>query len=141
MKKLALAMMSLAFVLFLSSTVSAFQSNKPKVQSQPQAITYEVVVILTTHSVLCSKYTINIRDEIGNLVAEPIEYVEGKRTYVFHESGPVLGVRIATMEIMDGPISDCKFLAYIQPAQKHGHFMIGHTYQFFLYPWSTPGDK
>jgi hypothetical protein len=141
MKKLALTMMSLAFVLFFSSTASAFQSNKPKVQSQPQAITYEVVVILTPHSVLCSKYTINIRDEMGNLVAKPIEYVEGKRTYVFHESGPVIGARIATMEKMDGSRSYCNFMAYIQPAQKFGHFMIGHTYQFFLYPWSMPADK
>ena len=45
------------------------------------------------------------------------------------------------LEKMDGSRSYCNFMAYIQPAQKFGHFMIGHTYQFFLYPWSMPADK
>ncbi len=140
MKKLALTMASLAFVLFLSSTASAFQTNKPKTQSQPQTITYAVVVLPAPQTELCNKYTINIRDELGNLVAEPIEYVEGKRTFFFHESGPVIGARIATMEIKDGPRKSCSLNTYTQPAQKFGHFSIGHTYQFYLYPRTIPGD-
>ncbi len=141
MKKLKLTMVSLAFVLFLSSTAFALQTNEPKPQSEPQTITYMVVVLPYSFTILCNNYTINIRDEMGNLVAEPIKYVEGKKTYVFHESGPVIGARIATMEQMDGPQKNCSSHTYTQPDQIFGHFMIGHTYQFFLYPWSMPADK
>ncbi len=140
MKKLKLTMVSLAFVLFLSSTAFARQTNEPKPQSEPQTITYMVVVLPYSFTILCNNYTINIRDEMGNLVAEPLEYTEGKRSFIFHESGPVIGARIATMEIMDGPQKVCSFHTYIQPDQMFGHFNIGNTYQFYLYPITILGD-
>ncbi len=140
MKKLKLTMASLAFVLFLSSTAFAFQTNEPRPQNNSQSITYVVSVLPSTSFSPCNKYFVNVTDNQGNLVDAPQEYIEGKSNYIFHELGPIMGTRIANMEIMGGPINICNLKTYIKSDEIFGRFNTTHTYEFFLEPRTIPGD-
>ena len=85
---------------------------------------------------------VSVQDEDGNYVAGSIIYMEGINTYVFHESGPISGIRSAFLERIDSPCcNSCNNIWYTQPHHVQANFRNGQTYMFHLEPSDVHNNK
>jgi hypothetical protein len=141
MKKLALTMVSVAIVLFISSSSFAFQKKDPRIAASPALITYVVNVSAPSTLNVCPSYMVTLSDKYGNWIAAPLMYHEGTADYVFQEIGPASGVRIANLEEMHSPGQNvCSQGIYTVPATITQKFQSSTNYLFYLYPTIIPGD-
>ncbi len=133
MKKLILSTVSLTIFLFVGMTAYSLTTNLPT--QTTQGITYVVMVDAPENMEICHSYIVSIRDMNGNYVVPPIVYDEGITNYIFHESGPVTGVRVAHLEkIHMGNNHICPQNVYTAPDTKFQIFNNSTTYTFNLYP-------
>ena len=137
MKKLVLSTVILTIFLFVGMTAYSLTTNLPTQTSQ--GITYVVMVDAPDNLELCHSYFVSVRDMYGNYVVPPIAYDEGITNYIFHESGPVTGVRVAYLEKTHmGNNLICPQNVYIAPDTKFQIFNNSTTYVFNLYPIIVP---
>ena len=129
-----LASVILALTLITASSNSFARKFPGQAQGQiNEGITYVVKIINPISADLCHAYAVVIKDEYGNTVGSSIIYREGISTYVFHESGTVLGTRIASLEQMGGNSGmTCHQVLYADPDALSGKFRNGSVYIFNL---------
>jgi hypothetical protein len=103
-----------------------------------RGISYNVSIHYQSEFPLCNSYLVQIVDAQGYSVAPDQVFQPGVNTYVFHERGPVWGVRIARLvkSPAEGNIT-CTYDLVTPPDIKSGRFLVGVTYFFNLFP-ATP---
>jgi hypothetical protein len=123
----------LLIVVALSSFTRNPTGTNNQVISFSTSIRYQVNVFLGQELSLCNTYVVQVYDQNNNLVAPAQAFVPGKTTYYFFETGPVVGLRYATIKTA-GFMYICS-QQLVTPAQViYGQFMPGTTYYFQLYP-------
>jgi len=103
-----------------------------------RGVSYNVTVHYQGEFPLCNSYLVQIVDAQGYSVAPDQIFQPGMNTYVFHERGPVSGVRIA--RLVESPAQGnitCTYDLVTPPDVKSGKFLVGATYFFNLFP-TTP---
>lgn len=141
MKKLALSMMSLAMILFITSTVHSASTNDPFPSNSP-GITFIVSVKVSNVNSLCHPYYVVITDKGGNLCTAPQPYQVGIENYVFHEAGPVTGTRVANLIEIEGLDHHvCLQKVYTYPDILKDRFRNHSTYKFTLIPRFIASDE
>ena len=120
-------------------TISTAHSGEKKAiktnnGSNPAGITYVIVIDDVNISGLCYSYLVKVTDDNGEVVADPIMFQAGINNYIFHESGPVSGSRIAKLEKISSSPKACNQILYTPPQVMTNNFRSGSTYIFNLSP-------
>ena len=142
MKKTKLTIISLALMVFLTTSAFSVAKNNPfssKKGSQP-GVTYIVEVNNTNTYGFCHAYNVVITNAYGEQVVEPILLQAGVSTYVFHERTPECGMRIAQLIELDVLEVVCSQRVYAREDVISTSFRSGATYKFNLNPVFVPGD-
>jgi len=137
MKKLLRIITALFVVFFFAAGATSFAKKNPgkTVKRNHVGITYVVTVTNPYSGGLCNSYYVVIKDENGNQVTEALLYHEGIDNYIFFESGPQTGARIAYLEKADNSKQYfCNNLLITHPDQITGDFRDGSVYFFHLSP-------
>lgn len=127
---------------FMFLVVTSFAGKKSKVlkKSYHNGITYVVTVTPNYTGAICGSYRVVVMNGEGNACCAPLEYQEGINYYIFHESGPVTGSRVACLEkISSAGNYQCGQEMNSQPDEITGDFRDGFTYLFNVPVEMTPG--
>ncbi len=113
-----------------ASPVSGQGAYKPVV-----AVRYLVNIHFSNDVSLCNLYLVEIVDENGRLITAPQAFRQGISAYYFSERGPVSGTRTAKL-VLNSEVSSliCPVELHTSPFSITGEFLVGHTYEFNLYP-------
>lgn len=134
----------LSFALLMAFTTSAHSPKKIKQRTNnpvpPTDITYVVSVYTPAGMQYCGTYYVTIRDEYGFPIGAQIQYQAGVTNYIFHENGPVMGIRTAVLTNNLSPGSVCNQVLNTQPVSMQHFFRNGLTYMFDLYPVVQPAN-
>jgi hypothetical protein len=128
----------LSLVVIFAAFTSAYAGGIGKTKIVPVetgGIRYQVNVILSIEKPLCNAYLIEVRNGKSQLVAPAQRYMMGVTKYTFTERGPAEGERVASL-VRDnrGDHFICEYELFTTPVSLKGHFEIGQTYRFDLYP-------
>lgn len=137
MKKILRIITALSVFFFLASGATSFAKKHPGKPDKANhvGITYVIKITNPHGDGLCNSYYVVIKDENGNQVTESLLYHEGIDTYIFFESGPKTGARIAYLEKADNSKQYfCNNILLTQPDQITGEFRDGSVYFFQLSP-------
>jgi len=145
MKKFLKTITILSIIFFTAASVSSYAKKNPgKTKTSgnnPAGINYVVTITTPECGGMCHTYSVVIKDENGNIIGSPLVFQEGVDNYVFHESGPVSGTRIAYLEkIYVSGKYICSRVLVTQPEQITGYFRSGSTHLFHLYPAMVVGN-
>lgn len=137
MKKILKVTSALLIVLLFSTAAHSLNKKDPRnlALNNPAGITYIVEVEHTNTSGLCNLYYVMVTNENGEPIDQPLYYVEGVTTYVFHEAGPVLGTRTAHLTMLPSNAPNlCNQTLNASPSSMTTSFRNGSTYIFNLDP-------
>lgn len=126
-----------AFTLMLVFAVStAFASSPLRTTPPSNVILHQVNIVPTAEKFLCGSYVVELRNQFGQLVAQPKNFVPGQNTYYFAEKfdGVLLdGVRTAMLKQITGNgLPACTFTLHADPATLKTTFETGKTYYYDL---------
>jgi hypothetical protein len=138
MKTITSKLSLLTLIIFFAGITLSYSKKDPRRTNSgnnSSGITYVVEIDASSAGSHCYMYIVSVRDEDGNHVGGSIVYMEGVSTYVFHEDGPVSGIRSAHLERIDYSCSNsCSNVYYTQPEYIQANFRSGQTYIFHLEP-------
>jgi len=118
-----------------NSGLPAEDMRNSRFSTAPYVI-YHVDITVSDGSGLCYTYLVEMTDYDGKLIAEPQVYTPGVTTYIFHEVGPVPGIRVARLAIApNGEPMPCNKNLYANPdiMIMDKTFQVGETYYFNLF--------
>jgi hypothetical protein len=144
MKKFTGIMTSLFFLFLLSASTVSLAKKKPgkATSNQYPGITYVVTITPPETSGLCHSYRIFMADEAGNQVSSSKIFQIGIDTYIFHEYGPIAGIRTAKLERVNRSAPyRCQQVLQTLPDMQSGEFRNGSTYMFHLHPSLQTGHN
>ena len=128
MKTITSKLILVTLVLFFTGTTFSYSKKDPRRTNSSNSsigITYVVEVDASSAGSPCYTYMVSVQDEDGNYLAGSIIYMEGINTYVFHESGPISGIRSAFLARIDSPCcNSCNNIWYTQPHHVQANFLL-----------------
>lgn len=138
MKTITSKLTLVTLIVFFAGTTLSYSKKDPRRTNSGNnstGITYVVEIDASSAGSHCYTYIVSVQDEDGNYVGGSIIYMEGISTYVFHESGPISGIRSAHLERINYSCSNsCNNVYYTQPEFIQNNFRNGNTYIFHLKP-------
>lgn len=143
MKKLTISVLSLAVVLFITTTSFTISKKGERTQrhNTTPITTYVVNVDGTNAAGFCGVYYVVVTSPCGNMVTMPQVYQEGVSNYVLQEVGPVQGVRVAKLMKLFGPDNTvCSQNMVTSPDALMINYSNNTLSIFRLSPRLSPGD-
>jgi hypothetical protein len=130
---------ALSFLL-LFAVVTAFAANPVSVTriQAKSAIAHQVNFPIMPDNSFCGNYVVEVRNQAGQLVAPPQNFVPGQSRYMFFEKADLSGgevTRTAILRNAGGTVhSVCNWVITAEPATLKTNFLPGNVYNYNLYP-------
>lgn len=130
---------ALSFLL-LFAVVTAFATNPVAItRTLPKSvIAHQVNFPIMPDNSFCGNYVVEMRNQAGQLVAPPQNFLPGQSRYLFLEKADLSGsevTRTAILRNAGGTVhSICNWVLTAEPATLKTMFLPGSVYNYNLYP-------